>query len=182
MRTAKRAWLVFDQLDLAATVMLNGAEIARHCNVFYPCRVEVTGKLRATGNVLAVHVEGGLMWAGNKSIEGYGAASRFDWNLHKRVWLRKPQCQFGWDWSTRLVNVGIVTPERAMQLGGTQNLLPRVLFAEFYARAAADPALFTRTLQDVLAAPETDVPRFRLMNAIARERAARLLHQKDELF
>lgn len=104
---AKRAWLVFDQLDLAATVMLNGAEIARHCNVFYPCRVEVTGKLRATGNVLAVHVEGGLMWAGNKSIEAYGAANRFDWNLHKRVWLRKPQCQFGWDWSTRLVNVGI---------------------------------------------------------------------------
>jgi len=72
--------------------------------------------------------------------------------------------------------------ERAIAIGGAQNLLPRVLFAEFYARAANDPDLFTRTLRDVVAAPDTEAPRFRLMNAIARERAARLLQQKDELF
>ena len=72
--------------------------------------------------------------------------------------------------------------ERAMELGGDQNLLPRVLFAEFYARAANDAELFVRTLQGVLDAPETTLPRLRLMNAIARERAARLLKQKDELF
>jgi len=72
--------------------------------------------------------------------------------------------------------------ERAMELGGGQNLLPRVLFAEFYARAAVDPDLFTRTLQGVLDAPETEPPPLRLTNAIARERAARLLQQKDDLF
>lgn len=33
-----------------------------------------------------------------------------DAKLHKRHWLRKPQCQFSWDWSTRLVNVGITKP------------------------------------------------------------------------
>jgi beta-mannosidase len=32
--------------------------------------------------------------------------------LTKRNWLRKPQCQFGWDWSTRLINVGITKPVR----------------------------------------------------------------------
>src|SRR5512143_3740081 len=55
-----RAWLVFDALDLVATVYLNGGEIARHANVFYPCRVDVTGKLRAGTNHLAVQIESGL--------------------------------------------------------------------------------------------------------------------------
>jgi hypothetical protein len=72
--------------------------------------------------------------------------------------------------------------ERAMALGGPQSLMPKVLFAEFYARAAVDPDLFTRTLRAVLEAPETAPPPLRLMNAIARERATRLLQQKDELF
>jgi hypothetical protein len=72
--------------------------------------------------------------------------------------------------------------ERAMKLGGEQNLLPRVLFAEFYARATADARLFSETLDQVLAAPDTTVPRFRLMNAIARERATRLRQQKEEWF
>ena len=72
--------------------------------------------------------------------------------------------------------------ERAMELGGPQSLMPKVLFAEFYARAAVDPDLFTRTLRAVLEAPETVPPPLRLMNAIARDRATRLLQQKDELF
>ena len=52
-----RAWLHFDRLDLAAVVVLNGVEVGRHCNTFYPCRVEVTGKLRPGANVLTVPVE-----------------------------------------------------------------------------------------------------------------------------
>jgi len=40
-----RAWLHFEGLDLAATIVLNGQEIGKHCNAFHPCRIEVTGKL-----------------------------------------------------------------------------------------------------------------------------------------
>ena len=46
----------------------------------------------------------------DKPAEGYLMTP--DQRLHKRHWLRKPQCQFGWDWSTRLVNVGIHKPVR----------------------------------------------------------------------
>jgi len=72
--------------------------------------------------------------------------------------------------------------ERAMELGGAEDLMPRVLFAEFYARAANDPELFAGTLQGVLDSKVSDTPRLRLMNAVARDRAARLLQQKDEIF
>jgi beta-mannosidase len=105
-----RSWLVFEGLDLVATIVLNGVEIGRHKNSFYPCRIDVTGKLRKGMNLLAVHVESGLFDVADKPVGGYevGLGQR----LHKRHWLRKPQCQFGWDWSTRLVNVGIHKPVR----------------------------------------------------------------------
>ncbi len=42
----ERAWLVFEGLDLAAVVYVNGQEAGRHANAFYPCRIEVTDLLR----------------------------------------------------------------------------------------------------------------------------------------
>lgn len=104
------AWLAFDGLDLVASVVLNGVEVGRHDNAFYPCRVDVTGKLRPGRNVLAVHLDGGLFDVADKRYAGY--RDQLDTKLHKRHWLRKPQCQFGWDWSTRLINVGIFKPVR----------------------------------------------------------------------
>lgn len=100
-----RAWLVFEQLDLAATIVLNGQTIGEHSNFFYPCRIDVTGKLKPGSNLLSVHVEAGLFKTMNKSSDGMNV--HLDSQLAKRPWLRKPQNQFGWDWSTRMLNVGI---------------------------------------------------------------------------
>jgi beta-mannosidase len=105
-----RAWLVFEQLDLVAAIVLNGVEIGRQANVFHPCRIEVTGKLRPGTNVLAVHLDGGLYHIMDKPWTGMERG--LDQRLTKRTWLRKPQCQFSWDWSTRLINVGITGPVR----------------------------------------------------------------------
>ncbi len=105
-----RAWLHFEGLDLAATIVLNGQEIGKHSNSFHPCRIEVTGKLKPGRNLLTVHLDGGLFHVSEKQSEGWGMGP--DAKLHKRNWLRKPQCQFGWDWSTRLINVGITKPVR----------------------------------------------------------------------
>lgn len=101
----KRAWLVFDGLDLVADVYLNAEKIGSHANMFLPCRLDVTGKLKQGVNTLAVRIESGLYWVSDKPGEWYNRA--LDHSLHKRSWLRKPQCQFSWDWAPRLVNVGI---------------------------------------------------------------------------
>lgn len=100
-----RAYLVFEQLDLAAIVYLNGAEIGRHANAFRPLRIDVTGKLKPGENVLVVEIESGLFSVSDRPYSGYGLTT--DAKLHKRQWLRKTQSSFGWDWSLRLVNVGI---------------------------------------------------------------------------
>lgn len=105
MLSARRVWLCFRQLDLVATIVLNGQVVGSHRNVFYPCRIDVTGKLRPGRNVLAVHLDSGLYDVADKPYAGYD--NHPNGKLHKRHWLRKPQCSFSWDWSPRLINVGI---------------------------------------------------------------------------
>lgn len=106
----ERAWIVFEGLDLAAVIYLNGVEIARHANSYYPCRVEVSGALKSGENILTVQVESGVFWAADKPGAGYGMT--IDSQLKKRNWLRKVQSSFGWDWSTQMLNVGITAPVR----------------------------------------------------------------------
>jgi len=104
-----RAWLCFQVLDLAAKIVLNGEQIASHQNVFRPCRVEVTGKLKKGSNLLTVHTESGLIAVSERPHTGFllGEVDQFEQKLHKRHWQRKPQSQFSWDWAPRLINVGI---------------------------------------------------------------------------
>ena len=105
LAAGERAWLVFDGLDLAATITLNGEEIASHANAFYPCRVDVTDRLQHGMNSLTVAVESGLFYAAERPATGYGL--QLDGKLHKRHWLRTVQSSFAWDWAPRLLNVGI---------------------------------------------------------------------------
>ncbi len=71
--------------------------------------------------------------------------------------------------------------DRSIEIAGPEYLLPRVTFAEFYARYAFDQELFETTLNEVLAA-EPDIPKFTLMNAVAQLRAQDLLDKVDDLF
>ncbi|MDF3128480.1 hypothetical protein P0Y35_04670 [Kiritimatiellaeota bacterium B1221] len=127
-----RCWLHFEKLDLNAEIYLNGKRLGSHHNVYLPCRFEVSEFLRAGINSLVVHIESGLIGAGDKPAAGLGAShSDYDYakNLHKSHWLRKPNFQFGWDWSTRLVNVGISgsvtleTSEKALRTDSLQSIV-----------------------------------------------------------
>ena len=99
-----RSWLFFDSIDHDSVIHLNGVEIAKHANSFRPCRVEVTGKLQPTGNILVVQVESGLFGAADKPSAPYLHPGDV---TNKRHWLRKPQSQAGWDWAPRIMNVGV---------------------------------------------------------------------------
>jgi beta-mannosidase len=100
-----RAWLYFACLDINAKVLLNGKEIATHCNAFLPLRIDVTKQLKKGRNLLVVHLDSGLWAVGDKPATGWQMNA--DQILTKRHWLRKPQFEFNWDWATRLINVGI---------------------------------------------------------------------------
>ncbi len=105
LQSSEHAYLHFDCLDLIAVIYLNGHEVGRHANAFYPCRIDVTERLLPGENTLIVALESGLFYTAEKPYTGYGLA--YDGALHKRHWLRQTQSTFEWDWSPRLLNVGI---------------------------------------------------------------------------
>lgn len=106
--SSKFAKIVFDCLDYSAIIYLNGEEIGRHENAFYPCEIDVSGLLKPTGNILLVSLESGLFSVSEKPVRRYFTATMtVDALLSKRMWLRKNQSQQSWDWAPRLMNVGI---------------------------------------------------------------------------
>ena len=74
--------------------------------------------------------------------------------------------------------------ERAMELSGKSNLIPQVTFAEFYTTAVGDHKLFDEKLNRVLESnkDKNKDKRYSLINAVARERAKKLLKRKEDFF
>ena len=101
----ERAYLRFDRLELAAVVRLNGKEVGRHADAFLPACIDVTEVLTAGDNLLVVEVEAGLFAASDRPAAGWGTNEAVQ--LTKRHWLRTTQSSVGWDWSQRLMNVGL---------------------------------------------------------------------------
>lgn len=71
--------------------------------------------------------------------------------------------------------------ERAREISRGENLLINVFMADTYARLLFDRDLFVKLLEQVLES-DPNVPGYKLGNHIARERAAELLAQVEEIF
>jgi hypothetical protein len=72
--------------------------------------------------------------------------------------------------------------EESIHLTEGKYLMARVMYARYYATSVGDRALFGRTLRDVLAAPPTLAPEWRLSNELAKRRAAVYLAAEARLF
>ena len=101
-------WVVlrFDGLDTFATILLNGEKIGRAANMFIPHEFEVSKKLSAGVNHLEVRFEPVLRALADKPYAKFANSTAFNFT-GERVYARKMQCAFGWDWVHRLVTAGI---------------------------------------------------------------------------
>lgn len=72
--------------------------------------------------------------------------------------------------------------DAALQVSERRMLLYLVFYAEFYCRQVLDEECFARTLDEVVAAPDTLLPEQRLLNEIGRQRALQLRQRQGELF
>lgn len=94
--------LEFDGLDTFATIRLNGREVGTTANMFVPHALDVTGVLREGTNELEVTFTPHHIALADKPSGKYVSCFSDD-----RVFARKMQCGFGWDWVHRLVSMGI---------------------------------------------------------------------------
>jgi beta-mannosidase len=111
------AALAFDGLDTFATVSLNGAPLLTSDNMFVPARVPVDGLLRAGENELVILFESALR-RGRELEAAHGR--RALWNGDSsRLYVRKAQYHYGWDWGPCLLTAGPWRPVR-LELGAAR--------------------------------------------------------------
>src|SRR3954447_811284 len=104
--STKAVRLVCESLDTFAALYLNGERIARHENQFRRLVVDITGRLHAGENVLAIAFEAPMP----ATVRRAGPRLA-NWNdPWERLYVRKSQMSFGWDWAARTPTVGIVDP------------------------------------------------------------------------
>ncbi len=96
--------LNFKGLDTYTTIYLNGIEIAKHNTMFRPLNVDVT-------KFLKFHKENRLLICFSPLSEMVPKGNiddQWGWNeIDERVFVRRTQCQYGWDHTPKLNNVGI---------------------------------------------------------------------------
>lgn len=96
--------LRFDGLDTFATVWLNGTPIISSDNMFIPLRAGVGHLLRPTGNELRILFESPLLHGRTREAEH---GQRAAWNGEtSRLYVRKAQYHYGWDWGPTLLTAG----------------------------------------------------------------------------
>ncbi len=72
--------------------------------------------------------------------------------------------------------------EEAFRTSGRKLLLFQVLCARYYCRSVLDVGCFEANLKEVLDAPDDLFPEFRLLNRLAKEKAAWLMERRDDYF
>ena len=96
--------LVFDGLDTCCRAWLNGTVLFDSENMFVPRRVDVRGLLKAGTNELVLRFDPPLARA-RETEAAHG--KRQLWNGDSaRLYIRKAQYHFGWDWGPCLLTSG----------------------------------------------------------------------------
>jgi hypothetical protein len=72
--------------------------------------------------------------------------------------------------------------ERAIAISDGKFLLAHYFYAKFYCYRIQDVDMFEETLTKVITQPDTILPEYRLLNAIAIQKSVLLLEETDELF
>jgi len=96
-------------LDLTAEVWLNGQPVGQHNNQFIPAIFDVTDVVHRGDNLLVVRLDVGLRSAPSDRRRYVHITSLPPSGL-PRMWMRKAQFSFGWDWAPRLLTCGIWRP------------------------------------------------------------------------
>lgn len=94
--------LQFDGLDTYARVYLNNTLILSADNMFRTWKIDVKKQLKVGENKINIHFDSAVK-------KGKEQASKLSYTLpgDEKVFTRKAQYQYGWDWGPRFVTAGI---------------------------------------------------------------------------
>lgn len=107
---ADRIELTFESIDLEADLFVNGAHLAHHANAHVPLVCDITSVAKQGTNTVLLRVSSGAERVPRELVYDLGrsVSKTYGRGDDRRVYLRKPQYVYGWDWGPRLVTCGIV--------------------------------------------------------------------------
>ncbi len=112
--TCRGQWLICDGLDTVAEISINDQPVAETCNMFRRFRFDVAPYLREGTNHIRITFRSPIHYARRQSekLSYELPGTEYDWGTGRtrkvyRPYIRKSQCQFGWDWGPCLPTSGI---------------------------------------------------------------------------
>lgn len=96
------AFIVFEGVDTFSDIYLNGIYLGSTCNMHKGYSFEVKDKLKEGENTLTVNLKNVYDKLGKTEQDKYTCI--FNAN---RLFIRKAQCHFGWDWAPKFPGYGI---------------------------------------------------------------------------
>ena len=98
-----RDFLIFEGLDTFAEIYINGKYAGSHRNMFTPCRLDVRDLLQACRrNVILIRFRSPVL-----SVQSMDNQDIFSITTSERMYARKAQMNYSWDFCGRCVTVGI---------------------------------------------------------------------------
>ena len=108
-----RVLLHCDGLDTLATITVNGEEVGSTDNMFRTYEFDVKGHLKAGENTIRITFDSAVQYITDRQEnERYLAHTGAQHKVEGPSWIRKEQCNFGWDWGPKCVTCGIWRPIR----------------------------------------------------------------------
>lgn len=107
----ERLELMFEGIDTAADISVNGALAASVENMFIPHALDITDAVRSGKNILTVHIKNVIDFAAARMKE-WGTTSLEMGHFWDKtpLYVRKAQHMFGWDIAPRILIGGIWRP------------------------------------------------------------------------
>ena len=129
------ATLVIDVLDTIGEIRINGHEVLRAASAFVPIATDVGRSLVPGENRIEI-----ILRSSTRAADSLAASQPFPVPYHagncpipNGNMLRKPQCDFGWDWNIALAPLGVYG---SIGLAGPEGLIDEVLVRQTHAAAA----------------------------------------------
>lgn len=94
--------LNFDGIDVYSSIYLNGKHLGDTDNMFLKYTYEIKPLLKKGKNVISVCMKSTL-----NVMDTFDATGYFSIFNEKRLFVRKAQCHFGWDWAPKICAYGI---------------------------------------------------------------------------
>lgn len=95
--------ILFKGIDLFSSIYLNGQLIGNTKNAFLGYRFDIKPFAKCGLNKLTVQMHSTIRYMDNIDTEDYYAIFNIP-----RIFIRKAQCHFGWDWAPKICAYGII--------------------------------------------------------------------------